>query len=53
MDVDSEAGYFSFEVCDASSGQLLRPPLTRASIWHDSPELAIAFVVEQAGWDNT
>lgn len=56
MDIDDETGFFSFEVRGSRPRGLI---VAQSLIFHPDlqhmarfAELAIAFAVEQAGWDN-
>lgn len=54
MDIDDETGVFSLDVSSCSLSSSLVCSDTHISWQHMArfSELAIAFVVEQAGWDN-
>ena len=53
MQVDDETGYFSIDVSFASSSICIISIADWQQHMAKFTELAIAFVVEQAGWDNT
>lgn len=52
MDVDDEKGVFSFEVRSLKSPALVSLATDLSQHAARFAELAIAFIVEQAGWDN-